>query len=835
MLKKAFSVRWRLFIGAFFLLGIMPIWAQDGNLIVNPSMEVMEPNFWNKWNDGEGGAQLIWADDTSHSWYRSFKVVKPSATTNPVGWVSVNNADLYWNNAAADRLYNLSFWAKTEGVNTDPSTEDGKIGVKYEFFAGGTLLGEQFISVDQTVSSTSWTKYTGGLLIPAGDDPDSVVITAYMGKDATGTVWFDDIGAGSDPWSMWPFNSDAETPVGWLYWTAGPDKGQFFITDETAHTGKYSVLLQDFDNDADELVWYSEPWPAKPNTWYKVSGWVKWDSVNTDPKFLPSNVTPVRDNNRIGWTFFFHRDPIKKQWSLTPGDLFFYIDQRDSSSDWTKYEVIFKSPEDADGVSIRARFTSFPTGKAWFDDFAVEEITVSDEEILVNPSMEVMEPNFWNKWNDGEGGAQLIWADDTSHSWYRSFKVVKPSATTNPVGWVSVNNADLYWNNAAADRLYNLSFWAKTEGVNTDPSTEDGKIGVKYEFFAGGTLLGEQFISVDQTVSSTSWTKYTGGLLIPAGDDPDSVVITAYMGKDATGTVWFDDIGAGSDPWSMWPFNSDAETPVGWLYWTAGPDKGQFFITDETAHTGKYSVLLQDFDNDADELVWYSEPWPAKPNTWYKVSGWVKWDSVNTDPKFLPSNVTPVRDNNRIGWTFFFHRDPIKKQWSLTPGDLFFYISQQDSASDWTQYAVIYKSPEDADGVSLRARFTSFPTGKAWFDDFSVREVTAVVTGIEDEGAPVFTGQLPDAYDLIQNFPNPFNPGTTIRYTLQKSGDVEITIFNVLGQPVKTLVRGYKTAGTHDVYWNGTNEQGALVPSGVYFYRLRTNGLTITKRMVLSK
>ena len=96
-----------------------------------------------------------------------------------------------------------------------------------------------------------------------------------------------------------------------------------------------------------------------------------------------------------------------RQCSLTPGDLFYYIDQRDSSGDWTQYSVIYKSPEDANGVSVRARFTSFPKGRVWFDDFSVEELAFGNE-MMVNGDMESMEPAFWNKVNDGLDGAQAM-------------------------------------------------------------------------------------------------------------------------------------------------------------------------------------------------------------------------------------------------------------------------------------------------------------------------------------------------------------------------------------------------------------------------------------------
>jgi len=89
---------------------------------------------------------------------------------------------------------------------------------------------------------------------------------------------------------------------------------------------------------------------------------------------------------------------------------------------------------------------------------------------------------------------------------------------------------------------------------------------------------------------------------------------------------------------------------------------------------------------------------------------------------------------------------------------------------------------------------------------------------------------------LAQNVPNPFNPVTTIRYEVKTSGPVRIGVYNVAGQLVRTLVDGHRTAGTvHEVKWNGLNDAGAQVSSGVYFYKLVTEGYTATRKMVLLK
>ncbi len=95
---------------------------------------------------------------------------------------------------------------------------------------------------------------------------------------------------------------------------------------------------------------------------------------------------------------------------------------------------------------------------------------------------------------------------------------------------------------------------------------------------------------------------------------------------------------------------------------------------------------------------------------------------------------------------------------------------------------------------------------------------------------------LPTNYDLGQNFPNPFNANTQIQFALPKSGHVKLEVFNVLGQKVKTLVDEELTAGYKQVTWDGTDQRGDQVSSGIYFYRVRMGSqYTEMRKMVMIK
>jgi hypothetical protein len=93
--------------------------------------------------------------------------------------------------------------------------------------------------------------------------------------------------------------------------------------------------------------------------------------------------------------------------------------------------------------------------------------------------------------------------------------------------------------------------------------------------------------------------------------------------------------------------------------------------------------------------------------------------------------------------------------------------------------------------------------------------------------------EMPTAWALAQNYPNPFNPTTSIRYSVPERSRVSLRIYSVGMKLVRTLVDGVKEPGTYTAVWNGTNNAGKRVASGVYFYRMSGPGIGETRKMVL--
>ena len=152
-----------------------------------------------------------------------------------------------------------------------------------------------------------------------------------------------------------------------------------------------------------------------------------------------------------------------------------------------------------------------------------------------------------------------------------------------------------------------------------------------------------------------------------------------------------------------------------------------------------------------------------------------------------------------------------------------FYISPFDN----NDYEVLFESEVDnvliSEQIVIESNDTNNPT--------IIITVTVLVGTLGDDGNET----IPALTRLYGNFPNPFNPETNIRFSVHKSQNVEISIYNIKGQLVKQLVNDEFSAGVHDIIWNGRDHLERGVASGIYFYRLKTADTTQINRMLLMK
>ncbi len=100
-------------------------------------------------------------------------------------------------------------------------------------------------------------------------------------------------------------------------------------------------------------------------------------------------------------------------------------------------------------------------------------------------------------------------------------------------------------------------------------------------------------------------------------------------------------------------------------------------------------------------------------------------------------------------------------------------------------------------------------------------------------GPPAQTTSVPETFTLDQNFPNPFNSGMVIRFSLPQADEVELKVYNLAGQKIATLAQGLRQAGSYAIHWDGRDEQGRALASGLYFYRLQSAAQIKTRKLLL--
>ena len=151
-----------------------------------------------------------------------------------------------------------------------------------------------------------------------------------------------------------------------------------------------------------------------------------------------------------------------------------------------------------------------------------------------------------------------------------------------------------------------------------------------------------------------------------------------------------------------------------------------------------------------------------------------------------------------------------------------------EAPANWTEYHFDLRD-FDVEQVHIAIYCVSDDAFAFYVDNFTVFTGPDVPPSTEDEVIP---GAVTE---LSGNYPNPFNPETTISYSLREAGNVSIDIYNTKGQLVKHLLKDDMPAGDHRVVWNGTDNNKRAVSSGVYYYKMNSGRYSSTKKMIMMK
>jgi hypothetical protein len=239
-------------------------------------------------------------------------------------------------------------------------------------------------------------------------------------------------------------------------------------------------------------------------------------------------------------------------------------------------------------------------------------------------------------------------------------------------------------------------------------------------------------------------------------------------------------------------------------YWDliVGTDaSAYFYVEDSVVHGGNraLSVEVTKVAINAYDVQAVNEPFKVAPNTTYKYSIWAKADKVG-----------PIVD--------------------FTVGDYSYYewgrAGQVAMTTDWQQVTFNFTTPANAPD-SGRAPIHFAEPANAIFGDVRYYvddlQISASITDVLNK-------QIPNNFYLSQNYPNPFNPATIISYSIPKFTYVSLIVYNIFGQKVAILYKGFQNAGTYKVNFNGTR-----LASGTYFCRFEADKFIDTKKLILLK
>ncbi len=339
------------------------------------------------------------------------------------------------------------------------------------------------------------------------------------------------------------------------------------------------------------------------------------------------------------------------------------------------------------------------------------------------------------------------------------------------------------------------------------------------------------FEEADGLVVQDQGTAGNNGEIVGDWIDRVDVGIVTKPGETGKCLEWIEENAFGELSYVLLPYqefmNSDNYTLSCWMQYTAEPNWGYLFWADGDFWTPEVE------DRHID--VWLN------PNQ--GEGGGVDCILHTVDD----GDVRVATNGDELGF------GPMDGDWhqvtvTLEDNSLFsVYIDGILAADSLAEADIVYNEgddmylgarPNDADALTSVKLVGLMDRVRIWDQVLTPDQIDYLFKMEGPDGGSVMVEQQvesPQQYALSANYPNPFNPVTTINYTLQKPEQVKIEVFDVLGHRIQTLVSGVKSAGEHTVQWNGTDSEGNPVASGVYLYRLSSNSRIESRKMMLLK
>ena len=519
-----------------------------------------------------------------------------------------------------------------------------------------------------------------------------------------------------------------------------------------------------------------------------------------------------------------------------------------------------------------ARYAQTQDFESYFWAFVAED---DDDGDLSNgtPNDLVIFHNFGDRHGIGPGTAMTIVADTImdSEDTTRSFPL---AATISSVFELRSDSVLIYYDNgtgyAAIPMVFADAAWRGTIPPQRNDTHvnyyilavdrgsfrgtwPDGAPQNHYTFYVGPDQIPPTLSLVEGPPNTVNLLGPYGPFIIDAFDangvDPYQVRLHYFVNGESESSA---PLGPGPDEGEFMLESLDLDRQL-----ESGDTVHYYFTARDGAHnpntgrlpqSGSYALVMttveifEDFERYGLDHWTVDEGWTLRNDGRY--SSHSVWFASPNYPNNANASMTANLDYDLSPYssvllTFF------RKQ-AIRIGDTCFVEASNNGGSTWSRigaftdtiYPQIFRYTEcdlgpvlspDAHHYKMRFRFVSDDTltwAGIFIDDVGWRVEPMV--GVGESG-----GQVSDAFELLPNYPNPFNPSTSIRFSLPAASDVRLEIFDILGRRVGVLVDERLNAGEYNVAWNGTDADGDAAASGIYFYRLTTGQGTRQAKMTL--
>ncbi|MBN1349744.1 choice-of-anchor D domain-containing protein [candidate division KSB1 bacterium] len=466
--------------------------------------------------------------------------------------------------------------------------------------------------------------------------------------------------------------------------------------------------------------------------------------------------------------------------------------------------------------------------------------------------------------NDGTSGGSVVRADVMRFTTVPSVASIELDATSHAFGEVPVNTP-AKWHL----KISNLGF-ADLSITDLHTNTEFFQVVSPSEFPLKVKSLDSARVEVSFTPRGVL--SYTDTLFI-ISDDIDDPLLRLRLTGDGIGhqlvvddsdsslctrgpvdTTWhFSSSISGYKGTSIYAFKY--QSPGAWVEWALDPPVTmEYDVLVSTIPSGNATLnapYIVNVPGGLPDTVLVDQTSTTASDIWVHLGRYRFIEGIPTTIKLVNDTTITYADSNAI-----IRADAVKLTQPVKVKLSAFHVKYEegDIVLNWeTSFELnhrgfnVYRTltndrkPASAERLNQEMIYGSNPyryvdkTAKAegnyyyWLEDVDL-------FGYKTLHGPVYASKafgLPQMYELHQNYPNPFNPETVIKYNLPESGKMDLKIYNVMGQLVRTLADGVHKAGYHSVTWDGRNDNGRMVSSGIYFFKMKTHSAVHTRKMML--